>query len=378
MDARATATPPGPRGSAARTVVDLLRLRRDAPGSLVVLADGRYALCGPVLVVGARRRSTDWIERRMRVAGEAERAWLRTALGAVVDRRGRDAAGHRGLTDWTGMARLADDELHEFYEQCYTPGADGDKHRRWRELGAEGKADHVVDLVARAGLPAPRTVCEVGCGDGAVLGVLGRRGFGGGARRLRISASGVRLAAEREEVTEARVFDGAHLPVADDAYDLVFATHVLEHVPDPAPLARELLRAGRAVVVEVPLEANLSARRPAARAASEGVGHLHRFDRRAIRALVAGAGGRGRRRARRPAAARGPRLLRARRRGPGQGHGQVGAARGVRPPSRPWASGSSRCTTPCSRCRPGDARGAARPPALRPARAPARTVGCGT
>jgi cell volume regulation protein A len=65
-------------------VIDLLRLRRDEPGSLVVLADGRYALCGSVLVVGARRQVTGWIERRMRVAGEAERAWLRTVLGAVA------------------------------------------------------------------------------------------------------------------------------------------------------------------------------------------------------------------------------------------------------------------------------------------------------
>lgn len=190
------------------------------------------------------------------------------------------------------MARLADDQIQDFYEDCYTPGADGDKYRAWRELGAEGKADHVMDLVAQAGLAAPETVCEVGCGDGAVLGVLGRRGFG--ARRVgyEISASGVRLAAQRPEVDVARVFDGAVLPEPDQAYDLVFATHVLEHVPEPAPLTRELLRVGRAVVIEVPLEANLSARRPAARAASEGVGHLHRFDRRAIRALVTGAGGR--------------------------------------------------------------------------------------
>ncbi|HWH94641.1 MAG TPA: class I SAM-dependent methyltransferase [Baekduia sp.] len=190
------------------------------------------------------------------------------------------------------MARLAEEQLQDFYEQCYTPGVDGDKYRRWRELGAEGKADHVMALVARAGLPAPDSVCEVGCGDGAVLGVLGRRGFGTRRVGYEISASGVKLAAERTEVTEAHVFDGARLPVGDDAYDLVFATHVLEHVPDPAPLTRELLRAGRAAVIEVPLEANLSARRPAARAASEGVGHLHRFHRRAIRRLVADAGGR--------------------------------------------------------------------------------------
>jgi cell volume regulation protein A len=73
-----------PATVAGQEVIDLLRLRRDEPGSLVVLADGRYAVCGAVLVIGARRQVTAWIERRMRVAGEAERAWLRTVLGAVA------------------------------------------------------------------------------------------------------------------------------------------------------------------------------------------------------------------------------------------------------------------------------------------------------
>jgi potassium/hydrogen antiporter len=81
-DADGDATRPSRVGD--QDVVDLLRIRRDAPGSLVVLADGRYALCGAVLVVGARRQVTGWIERRMPAAGEAERAWLRTVLGAVA------------------------------------------------------------------------------------------------------------------------------------------------------------------------------------------------------------------------------------------------------------------------------------------------------
>src|SRR3954452_25104202 len=138
------------------------------------------------------------------------------------------------------MARLAEEQIQEFYEQCYTPGVDGDKYRRWRELGAEGKADHVVSLAAQAGLAAPRTVCEVGCGDGAVLAVLGRRGFGGERVGYETSASGVRLAAERPETEPPHVSDGARLPVPTDPYDLVFATHVLEHVPDPAPMTAEL------------------------------------------------------------------------------------------------------------------------------------------
>jgi len=64
-------------------VIDLLRLRRDRPGSLVVLEDGRYALCGPVLAIGSRVQLVRWIQHRMRSADEAERAWLRTAIGAV-------------------------------------------------------------------------------------------------------------------------------------------------------------------------------------------------------------------------------------------------------------------------------------------------------
>jgi cell volume regulation protein A len=73
-----------PERVAGHAVVDLLRLRRDAPGSLVVLADGRYAVCGTVLVVGARPQVMAWIERRLRAAGDEERAWLRTVLGAVA------------------------------------------------------------------------------------------------------------------------------------------------------------------------------------------------------------------------------------------------------------------------------------------------------
>jgi SAM-dependent methyltransferase len=185
---------------------------------------------------------------------------------------------------------LRADRLQEFYEDCYAPGVDGDKYRRWRELGAVTKADHVVALAARVGITAPATVAEVGCGDGAVLGELGRRRFGGHRVGFEISASGVRLAAERAEVDEAHVFDGSRLEVPDGAFDLVFATHVLEHVPAPEPLVAELARTCRALIIEVPLEANLSARRPAARAASEGVGHLHAFDRARMRRMVTGVG----------------------------------------------------------------------------------------
>lgn len=73
-----------PEAVAGHEVLELLRLRRDAPGSLVVLDDGRYAICGAILAVGSRRQLSRWIEGRMHRAGPEELAWLRTALGAVV------------------------------------------------------------------------------------------------------------------------------------------------------------------------------------------------------------------------------------------------------------------------------------------------------
>ena len=65
-------------------VVEHLRLRRDQPGCLVVLADGRYAICGETVAIGARRQVMHWLESRQRRADAEERAWIRTVIGAVA------------------------------------------------------------------------------------------------------------------------------------------------------------------------------------------------------------------------------------------------------------------------------------------------------
>jgi hypothetical protein len=65
---------------------------------------------------------------------------------------------------------------------------------------------------------------------------------------------------------------------------------VLEHVPEPSALLAEVARACRAVIVEVPLEANVSARRAGKREHAAEVGHLQRLDRAAARGIVAQAG----------------------------------------------------------------------------------------
>ncbi|MFL5910179.1 MAG: potassium/proton antiporter [Gaiellaceae bacterium] len=65
-------------------VVEQLRIRRDRPGGLLLLADGRYAVTGDVVAVGSRRDVTQWAMRRMARTDPDERAWLRTVVGALA------------------------------------------------------------------------------------------------------------------------------------------------------------------------------------------------------------------------------------------------------------------------------------------------------
>ena len=66
-------------------VVEVLRVRSGKPGSLVALADGRFAVCGPTLAVGSREQVGAWCRRRLHGAGdEDERDWLRETVGALA------------------------------------------------------------------------------------------------------------------------------------------------------------------------------------------------------------------------------------------------------------------------------------------------------
>jgi SAM-dependent methyltransferase len=181
-------------------------------------------------------------------------------------------------------------ELVAFYDAAYAKDpAEAALYSRWRALGASGKADHVIALCAR-GSVRPLSTLEVGCGDGALLCELARRGFGGRLSGVEITQAAVEIARGRPQIDSVSLYDGLHVPAADAAYDLGILSHVLEHVPQPAALLAEVARACRAVVVEVPLEANWSARRAGKREHAVEVGHLQRLDRRAARAIVADAG----------------------------------------------------------------------------------------
>jgi cell volume regulation protein A len=75
-----------PRDVAGAEVIAQLRVRRDVPGALVALDDGRYAVVGPLVAVGGRQAVSSWAMRRLRrlPADASERAWLQNVVGALA------------------------------------------------------------------------------------------------------------------------------------------------------------------------------------------------------------------------------------------------------------------------------------------------------
>ena len=96
------------------------------------------------------------------------------------------------------------EELVKFYDEGYTRNpSEAALYARWRALGAVGKADHAIVLCSRTGLPAgghPINTLEVGCGDGALLCELHRRGFGGRLAGVEITRAAVAIARARGEL----------------------------------------------------------------------------------------------------------------------------------------------------------------------------------
>ena len=77
--------PAHPRQLRGQEVVEHLRTRRDVPGALVILGDGRYAVTGPLLMVGPPGQLQAQARRRMTSAGDdAERSWWQEVIGACA------------------------------------------------------------------------------------------------------------------------------------------------------------------------------------------------------------------------------------------------------------------------------------------------------
>ena len=115
----ADGNPGRPTAVAGVEVVDQLRTRRDEPGALVALADGRYAVTGRLLAIGPSGELQGVARRRLvRATSPGERAWWQEVVGALaryVTRSGLEQAALRGGGD--GGRAIAHAELLERAQQ---------------------------------------------------------------------------------------------------------------------------------------------------------------------------------------------------------------------------------------------------------------------
>jgi ubiquinone/menaquinone biosynthesis C-methylase UbiE len=144
----------------------------------------------------------------------------------------------------------------------------------------------VDELFAQA---APRTVLDIGCGEGVLTAQWAER-LGTG-RVVGVDLEDPKLEAEwaqrQRENLEFRAMSAERLEFADNEFELVAATEVLEHVPDPAVVLSEMARvSGRHLLVSVPHEplwrALNVARGAYLRDLGNTPGHLNHWSRRSF------------------------------------------------------------------------------------------------
>jgi ubiquinone/menaquinone biosynthesis C-methylase UbiE len=144
--------------------------------------------------------------------------------------------------------KIISDDVKTAYNEYY------EQHDvAWRMLGAKYKAQHIIDVCKGQTF---NTVLEVGAGDGSILKLLSEQKFAPGYDAVEISDSGVELikTAGIKNLRTVQEFDGYKLPFADNSFDLIILSHVLEHVEHERILLRELKRVAKMFVIEVPLD----------------------------------------------------------------------------------------------------------------------------
>jgi 2-polyprenyl-3-methyl-5-hydroxy-6-metoxy-1,4-benzoquinol methylase len=117
--------------------------------------------------------------------------------------------------------------------------------------GFERALDELLDRAA------PRSLLDVGCGEGVLVQRWAQRLGGGRVVGIDLEEPSIQAgwASHQAPNLEYRVMAAESLPFGDGEFDLASAIELLEHVPDPEHTLSEMARcAGRHLLVSVPRE----------------------------------------------------------------------------------------------------------------------------
>jgi SAM-dependent methyltransferase len=143
----------------------------------------------------------------------------------------------------------------------------------WRRICGIEKADNLQALLRDRKV---ESVLEVGCGTGAVLAEVARRGIG--SRHVGIDIADPTDHADPGAANLTLLaYDGNTLPFPASSFDLVYASHVVEHVLNPRSFLSEIARVAKSFLyVEVPCELHARISRAALQRTLD-IGHINSY-----------------------------------------------------------------------------------------------------
>jgi 2-polyprenyl-3-methyl-5-hydroxy-6-metoxy-1,4-benzoquinol methylase len=107
---------------------------------------------------------------------------------------------------------------------------------------------------------APATLADIGCGDGGFLKTMAQRGW----QVTGVDFDAAAVAVARGRGLDVTIGTAQSLLQSGQRFDVVTASHVIEHLPDPEAFlsqCRSLLRPGGKIVVKTPNSASFGHRR---------------------------------------------------------------------------------------------------------------------
>lgn len=156
------------------------------------------------------------------------------------------------------------------------------KEYEWRRICAADKASNLASLL---GARSVASVLEVGCGTGAVLAAVARLGVGTRHVGVDMADPSVHLD-DGARAFDIQAYDGVRLPFEDASFDLVYSSHVVEHVPNPRGLLAEIRRVARgAIYLEVPCELHVRASHASLQRTLD-IGHINAYTPESFKLLV--------------------------------------------------------------------------------------------
>ena len=160
----------------------------------------------------------------------------------------------------------------ELYSKPYD-----EKMVEWRRRGAVDKAKNIQKLLGGKAAEIQRVI-EVGSGTGDVLRNIAAIPIGKEFVGIEIGNDRLKETAGDQSGITFSYYDGNKIDFPDASFDLVYATHVLEHVTNERAFLHEMRRVTRRYVyLEVPLEIH---RRTSASGLNRTlqIGHINAYD----------------------------------------------------------------------------------------------------